>query len=213
MIFLLFSAFVVGLSGAMMPGSLLTYTIKQALSAGPKAGFIITAGHAVLELGLVILIFMGFDIVLQSNAAQICIGIVGGLLLGWMGYGMIRDSLKDRISLQTDDKKANSRNMFLSGMWISASNPYFLLWWAVVGLGFIMQAFNSFGYIGVCIFYIGHICADIIWYGFISIVVGKTKKFIREKPYRIIIIVLGCLLIFFGIKFVYGAVASLLTLI
>jgi threonine/homoserine/homoserine lactone efflux protein len=37
MILLFFSAFVVGLSGAMMPGSLLTYTIRKALSNGPSA--------------------------------------------------------------------------------------------------------------------------------------------------------------------------------
>lgn len=213
MVFLLFTAFVVGLSGAMMPGSLLTYTIRQSLSAGPKAGFIIVAGHAALELGLVILIFMGFDMVLQSNAAQICIGFVGGILLCYMGYGMIRDSLKNRVSLQTEGGGASSRNMFLSGIVISAANPYFLLWWAVIGLGFIMQAYNSFAYLGVIIFYIGHICADIFWYGFISIVVGKTKKFIKEKPYRIIIIILGCLLVFFGIKFVYGAVAGLMRIL
>ena len=50
MVLLYSSAFVLGLSGAMMPGPLLTYTIRKALAKGWKAGFIITAVHALLEI-------------------------------------------------------------------------------------------------------------------------------------------------------------------
>lgn len=206
MLVLFISAFVVGLSGAMMPGSLLTYTIRKALSEGPRAGFIIVAGHAILELALVIVIFLGFDIVLQSKAAQVGIGLVGGALLAYMGYDMIRSSAKNKISIRMDSDREGSGSMIVYGAVLSATNPYFLLWWAIVGLGFIMQSYNSLGYMGAGIYYLGHIAADFGWYGLISIVVGKTRKFIKEKPYRIIIIILGAMLIFFGIKFIFGAV-------
>ena len=213
MIILFLSAFVVGLSGAMMPGSLLTYTIRKALSVGPKAGFIITAGHAVLELVLVIIIFLGFDIVLQSKAAQITIGIIGGILLAYMGLSMVRDAIKDKLQIETNPDANGSANMFISGIVLSATNPYFLLWWAIIGLGFIMDSYKSLGYGGVAIYYFGHITADLIWYGIISIIVGKTRKFIKEKPYRIIIAILGLLLIFFGSKFFYGAIVNIMQLL
>jgi len=208
--FLLFiSAFVVGLSGAMMPGSLLTYTIRKALSEGPRAGFIIVAGHALLELVLVIVIFLGFDMVLQSKPAQIGIGLVGGVLLAYMGVDMIRNSVKNKLTVKMDSDKTGSGSMVVYGIVLSATNPYFLLWWAIVGLGFIMQSYNTLGWIGAGIYYLGHIAADFGWYGLISIVVGNTRKFIKEKPYRIIIVVLGAMLIFFGVKFVIGAVSLL----
>lgn len=209
MIALLLSAFVVGLSGAMMPGSLLTYTIRKSLSSGQQAGFIITAGHAVLELGLVIIIFLGFDAVLQSNTAQISIGIVGGVLLGVMGITMVWNSVKNKVSVKTDLDKPESGSMLVSGIVISAANPYFLLWWAVVGLGFIMKSFESFGYAGVAVYYFGHIAADFAWYGLISVIVGRTRKFIKETPYRIIIAALGCIIIYFGIRFIYGATTKI----
>lgn len=195
-----------------MPGSLLTYTIRKALSSGPRAGFIIIIGHALLELLLIIVIFLGFNIVLQSKPAQIAIGIIGGLLLAYMGIDMILGSLKNKISVNTGSNKTSSGSMVVSGLVLSATNPYFLLWWAIVGLGFITQSYASYGATGVTVYYFGHITADIIWYGLVSIIVGTTRKFIREKPYRIIITVLGCLLIFFGLKFVYGAVSSLLNI-
>ncbi len=210
--FLLFtSAFVVGLSGAMMPGSLLTYTIRKSLTVGPRAGFIIAAGHALLELVLVVVIFMGFGIILQSEPIQIGIGIVGGFLLAWMGMDMLLGSIRNKVSVKTDNEQARSGNMVLSGMLISAANPYFLLWWAVVGLGFLLQAYESFGIFGVVIFFLGHATADFGWYALVSGIVGTTRRFISEKPYRVILIILGALLIFFGGKFVFEAVRTLMT--
>lgn len=206
---LFLSAFVVSLSGAMMPGSLLTYTIRKALSDGSRAGFVIITGHALLELALVVVIFMGFDMVLQSRQAQIGIGIVGGVLLAYMGADMIRSSVKNRLTVRMDSEKSGSGSMVVYGAILSATNPYFLLWWAVIGLGFIMQAYQSFGYAGAVVFFLGHIAADFGWYGLVSVVVGNTRRFIREKPYRLIIAVLGAMLIFFGIKFVLGAFAGL----
>lgn len=206
MLVLFISAFVVGLSGAMMPGSLLTYTIRKSLSEGPRAGFIIVAGHALLELALVIVIFLGFDMVLQSEAAQVGIGFVGGALLAYMGYDMIRSSAKNKLAVQMDSDRAGSGSMIVYGIVLSATNPYFLLWWAIVGLGFIMQSYQTLGFVGAGIYYLGHIAADFGWYGLISIVVGKTRNFIKEKPYRVIIIVLGAMLIFFGFQFIAGAV-------
>jgi Putative threonine efflux protein len=210
MILLFLSALAVGLSGAMMPGSLLTYTIRKSLSSGPRAGFIITAGHALLELVLIIVIFLGFDMVLQSKPAQIGIGIVGGILLAYLGINMIYNSVKNKISIQTESDNTSAGSMLISGIVISATNPYFLLWWAIVGLGFVMQSYHSFGYAGVAVYFLGHISADIGWYGLVSIVVGTTRKFIKEKPYRIIILALGCILIFFGIKFVFGAITNII---
>lgn len=195
----------------MMPGSLLTYTIRKSLAVGPRAGFIITAGHALLELVLVVVIFMGFGIVLQSEPIQIGIGIVGGVLLAWMGIDMVLGSIRNKVSVKTDDEQARSGNMVLSGALISAANPYFLLWWAVVGLGFLLQAYEDFSLIGVAIFYLGHIAADFGWYALVSGIVGTTRKFISEKPYRVILTILGALLIFFGGKFVFEAVRTLMT--
>lgn len=206
-----FSALAVGFSGAMMPGPLLTYTIKQSLACGPKAGFIITLGHALLEVALIILIFFGLNLVLQSDAAQISVGLIGGLVLVYMGIDMIVQSAKNNVSVNMEEPPARSRGMMLSTIVICATNPGFLLWWAVVGLGFVMQSYNALGVLGVVVYFIGHICADFIWYCFLSFAIGKTRRFIKQTPYRVIIAVLGAALVFFGGNFVWGAAAKLIS--
>jgi threonine/homoserine/homoserine lactone efflux protein len=211
MFFLYGSAFVVGLSGAMMPGPLLTYTIRKSFSSGWKAGFIIASGHGLLEIALIVLILLGFGKVLSTDIAQIVIGMAGGLLLTYMGFDMIRNALGSKLSVEGGDGK-HAGSMMLSGILISAANPYFLIWWAIIGLGFISQAISSYSYPGAVVFYLGHITADMLWYGIVSIIVGKTRRFIGDKPYRIIIALLGAVLVFFGFKFVYGAVKGILSL-
>lgn len=200
----------VAFSGAIMPGPVLTYTIRQSLKIGPKAGFLIMTGHAVLEVALILLVLLGFDAILQSNAAQVAIGIVGGLLLLYLGVDMLRGAVKNTVKIQIDSAGSESKSMVLSGFLISASNPYFLLWWAIIGLGFLLTAYKQFGVRGVAVFYFGHILADFIWYGAISTIIGKTRKFISETVYRAVVGVLGAMLVYFGGNFVISAIKSLM---
>lgn len=209
--FLIFiKALAVGFSGAVMPGSLLTFTLKKSLTTGKRSGWIIAAGHAILELLLIVLIFLGFDTILNSNYAIIAIGIIGGALLMYLGFDMIRGSIKNTTKVTVDDGKPESQNMLVSGFLISASNPYFLVWWTGVGLAFVMKSYTLFGITGVAVYYLGHICADFIWYGSISTIIGTTKKFINEKAYRIIIFTLGLVLLIFGFYFLFDAAKLLL---
>ncbi|MBM4040571.1 MAG: hypothetical protein FJ290_18860, partial [Planctomycetes bacterium] len=84
------SAFVIGLSGAMMPGPLLGacigYTAERGFVAG---GPLLVLGHALLELALVMLVLAGIGPLLSRPRVGATIGLVGGAVLIWMGYGMV----------------------------------------------------------------------------------------------------------------------------
>ncbi len=205
---LFLSAMTIAFSGAVMPGPLLTYTIKQAFTGGLKSGLTIILGHALLELLLIALIFLGFDIILQSTVAQIAIGIIGGALLGYMGVGMVAGAVRNTVKVNLEGA-SGARGLVASGFFISAMNPYFLLWWAVIGLGFLLAAYQSYGYLGVGIWFIGHISVDFLWYGFIAWLIGKTRRFLDERVYRIIIGVLGALLMYFGGVFIWNAMNAI----
>ena len=209
MLMLFLSSMAIAFSGAVMPGPLLTYTIRQAFAGGVKSGLTIMIGHAALELLLVVLIFLGFDIILQSPIAQTVIGIVGGALLMYMGVTMVLGAVKNTVKIELNGA-SSSGGMVVSGFVISAMNPYFLLWWAIIGLGFLLSAYQGYGFLGAGVWFIGHIATDFLWYGFIALLIGKTRKFIPAKVYRVIIGALGAMLIYFGASFLINAVQSLL---
>lgn len=196
----------IGYSGALMPGSLLTYTLDKSIKSGTKAGLMISIGHALLELVLVILIFLGIGKYLGTTTAQLAIGILGGIVLVLFGAGMIKDIYLGKVIIDfKNEPDGKYGNILIGGALISASNPYFIVWWAAVGLGLIMNAYNTFGLLGIILFYLGHIMSDITWYVFISTLIGKTRKFINLKVYKIIIAFLGICLIGFGINFIVSS--------
>ena len=211
MLTIFFKSLLIAYSGAIMPGSVFTYTVDRSLRYGVKAGVVVMLGHALLELILVILIFAGIGKYLAAEEARIGIGLVGGIVLAWLGYQMIRDVYLNRVTLDVGDMQNNKQsNMFLAGMVLSATNPYFLIWWSAVGLALIMSSYNSLGILGVVLFYLGHILGDISWYVFVAAMVSKTRHLLNIRAYKIIIVVLAVCLVGFGASFFAGSIRHII---
>jgi threonine/homoserine/homoserine lactone efflux protein len=118
----------IGYSGAIMPGSLLTFTLEKSIKSGTKAGVLISIGHSLLELVLVILIFLGIGKYLGTPPAQLTVGIIGGTVLIFFGVNMVRDMYLGNISINFADKHDDKNgNILIGGALISASNPYFIV--------------------------------------------------------------------------------------
>lgn len=230
MLAIFFNSLAIGYSGAMMPGSLLTYTIEKSAKEGKSAGFIISLGHAFLEFFLVIFLFLGLGQFLTSKFASISIGLIGGGILCFLGISSLKESLKnkpddekikkdgDEVLIKGEKKEVlknhsfheekepaflKKRNLFFAGIVLSATNPYFLVWWAAIGLKLLVDAHTVLGIFGIGLFYFGHILADISWYSIVSLLIAKTSQFLKASVYRIIIICLSFVLIFFGARFIY----------
>lgn len=201
---ILFSAFLIGFSGAMMPGPLLGVTIQGSLQRGFIAGPLIVLGHGILELVLVMAMVFGLKDFFANPAVAGIIGLFGGSFLAWMGYGMIKSSLNKTVSLGNHTGNSSvSRNLVLSGIMVSATNPYFILWWASTGMESIRQAY-VLGFTGVLFFFIGHILSDFTWYAAVAAAFSKGKQLMSDAVYRWMILGLGAFIILFSIKFIAG---------
>ena len=208
MIGILLKSLLIGYSGAVMPGSLLTYVINQSLKKGAKVGYLAIIGHAILETVLLVLIFLGLNEILLSNVMGIIISFIGGSLLLYFGISGAVDFFKNRINVDLDVTKtahSDSRIIYQSIL-LSGSNPYFIIWWAGIGITLLYEAYHAFGFVGVIFFAIGHFLADLSWYMFVSTLISKTNGFIPKKIYRIITFVLSLALVGFGIKYLFNGI-------
>jgi threonine/homoserine/homoserine lactone efflux protein len=86
----------------------------------------------------------------------------------------------------------------------SVSNPYWTLWWATIGLGYLMAAMKL-GVGGVIMFFLGHITADFAWYSIVSLGISRGKALLKDKTYQIIIRFCGLFLLGFGVWFLVSA--------
>jgi len=205
LITLFFTAFVMGFSGAMMPGPLLTVDIHESYRRGMKTGPLLVLGHAILELVLVIGLTMGLYQVLIQPLFKASVALLGGLVLLWMGWGMAKDAWRGKISLQYEQHGENSgMPPVLAGIIVSLSNPYWIIWWATIGLTYITQALQI-GTVGLAVFLTGHLLADLTWYSAVSFAVVSGKKIIKEDVYRTILVICGLFLLGLGVYFIYSA--------
>ncbi|HHW48456.1 MAG TPA: LysE family transporter [Clostridiaceae bacterium] len=196
------SAFSIGFSGAMMPGPLLGVTIDSSLKKGWTAGPLIVLGHGILEFMLVIIMTFGLNNFFSNPTVAGLIGLFGGAFLAWMGYGMIKSGINKTVSLENQraGNRAGIKNPVLAGALVSATNPYFILWWASTGMESIRQAYTS-GLVGVLFFFVGHILSDFTWYTAISLAFSGGKKLISDTVYQWIILLLGIFITAFSIYF------------
>lgn len=175
------TSFVVALSGALMPGPLLTVTISESPKRGSVAGPLLVLGHGLLELTLVAALILGLAPILRTPAVFIATATAGAGVLAWMAWEMFR--ALPGLSLQGVKDRANGKNLVVAGALLSIANPYWIIWWVTIGLGYITHSL-SLGYWGVIFFFSGHILADLAWYATISTAVWKGRGFINDRLYR-----------------------------
>ena len=107
---------------------------------------------------LIFLLILGFGVVLKSQKTQITIGFAGGLFLLWMGIGLLRDLRKAGYAAGASYKTGP----VITGFILSIGNPYFLLWWATVGLNLALKA-QALGVLALVLFAIVHWLCDLVW--------------------------------------------------
>ncbi len=197
-----FSSFVIALSGALVPGPLFSITVAESAKRGAIAGPLIIIGHGILELSLIILIILGVAPFLTAPSAKSAISITGGLMLIYMGYRLIRDGRGARLLVSGEGAQKGMHPVF-SGIIGSISNPYWSIWWITIGMSYLVSSMK-FGWLGVGVFFIGHIVADLGWYSFISLAVAKGRSVIGDRGYRFLLYCCGTFLVFFGLWFLKG---------
>jgi threonine/homoserine/homoserine lactone efflux protein len=202
------SSFIVALSGALMPGPLLTTTVGESSRHGPRAGPLLMAGHAILELALVIALFLGLAPLLAERQVKAGVSIAGSAILLWLGGGMLRALPALSIQPQAAPVKRQGR-LVATGILVSLSNPYWIIWWATFGLACILQS-QKWGFTGIAAFFIGHIAADFSWYSLVSFSVGKGRAFFTDTIYRVVVGVCAVFLLVFAGWFLYKGISDLI---
>jgi threonine/homoserine/homoserine lactone efflux protein len=203
-------SFILALSGALMPGPLLTVTISESARRGFPAGPLLMTGHALLELLLVLAIIKGLGPYLRAPLVIGLIAFIGGIVLIWMGVNMVRTA--GTLSLEEKGAEASSANMphpLIVGILTSISNPYWTIWWVTIGMAYLMSSIKS-GYAGVLVFFLGHIAADFAWYSIVSFGVSRGKYLLKDNSYQMMIRACGLFLLGFGGWFLLSAKDHLL---
>jgi len=203
----LVGVFVVSISGAMMPGPVTATAIAMGVR-NRYAGLVLAVGHGFVEFPLIFLIMFGLDKLLKSTRAQVVIGLLGGILMVAMAIQMVI-SLKNSENTESTTFKDSP---ILAGMILSASNPYFILWWATIGLALANEA-RAFGIWAFVLFAFVHWLCDCVCFSALAWASFKGTKFLGTKGRRIVMLACSAAVALFGLLFIYKAAATLLNIL
>jgi len=204
------TSFAIGFSGAIVPGPLLSYTITESLKKGFIAGPLISLGHALAELVLVIVLTMGINIFNDNEKVFVIIGATGGLYLVWMAYGMlIKPPVFDLVIRKSESNLKQYGNQIFGGILLSITNPFWGIWWTTIGLSYLIWAKNI-GITGIGSFYIGHIMSDFLWYSLISFGIGSGRHLISPKIHKRLMLICGLFVLCLAGYFIFSALNILI---
>lgn len=205
-----------------MPGPLLAVTVRDTTRQGFVAAPLLVLGHGILEAGLLALILLGMAEWVRGDVATTVIALAGGAMLLWMAAGMAREVRTIRFDVAAagtvcdGGSRRSSRAGFfrpvLSGVVASISNPYWTIWWATIGLGYLVVS-RELGAAGIVLFFAGHILADAAWYLFVGFAVTAGRSRFTDRTYRWIVGTCALFLFLFALSFGYFGMTKLFGLL
>lgn len=201
--------FFVSLTGSLSPGPLTTLAITEGVRRGRWSGWWLSLGHAVIEAALVLAVVYGLGPWLKHPPVGAVIGLVGGGFLAWMGWGLLSGAWRRQLTLSavtaTDAPGVTRLGLIPAGIAVSLGNPYWSLWWASVGAGFLLAS-QKWGWVGIIVVFLAHWLSDLLWLTGLGFFFGSGRQLMNEGIYRGALLTCGVFLIFFSAYFFYEGI-------
>lgn len=200
-------AIAVSLGAVVSPGPVSAAIVTESPRSGWRVGPIVTTGHALLELIMVILIGIGLTAGLASPGIQHGIAFGGGLLLILLGGSYLFSAARGRIQLPHAAQVEPGRStgaLFSLGLLTTLSNPFWYAWWVTVAAGYLLEA-QRLGPATMSVFYVGHIGTDFGWNSLLSSITAAGRNWITPGRYRLLLTLTGVAMAYFGVVFLRTA--------
>ena len=188
---------VVSASGVMAPGPLFAANVSYGLREGTKAGYKMAIGHTIVEFPLVILLGIGVFSLESLPEFRTVISVLGAITLFVFAGIQIRTVLRNKELTSSSPKQSP----LIAGILLSALNPFFIIWWITIGFKLISDAMLIWAFAGILVVFGLHIWMDFAWLGAVAFLAAKSSKILSNRNYKILIVGLSLMLIYFGITF------------
>lgn len=192
---------IISASGVMSPGPLFSANIFYGLKGGTKNGLKMAYGHTVIEFPLIILLGVGVLSLETIPDYRDHIAIIGAVGLFAFAGIQLRQVFKQNVVTQTNTKKGP----FVAGIFLTAFNPFFIIWWLTIGFKLITDSVILWSFWGIVVMFLLHIWMDYAWLSSTAMISSKISKFISNRNFKFLFVVLSLSLIYFGITFLIEA--------
>jgi len=128
----------------------------------------------------------------------ILIGLASGGFLVFLAVGMFQGLGGSG----AEPVQATGSSPLAAGILLSAGNPYFLVWWATVGLTLITTARSTFGLWAFGLMALVHWSCDLVWLTVLSWASFKGSVIFGPTGQRVVLGVCAAAMLAFGLYFI-----------
>ncbi|MBD3418743.1 MAG: hypothetical protein GF398_01370 [Chitinivibrionales bacterium] len=192
----------ISFSGVMAPGPMTAVALGKG-ARSPWAGIRMSFGHGIVEIPLMLLLLFGFSSVFSIPHVKVSITFAGAAFLLYLGIDLLGSLSVTNLELQSPKHSDVG-----AGILMSAGNPYFLLWWAAIGIKLITEA-KQFGPGGFALFTLVHWACDLVWLTFLSCSAYMGNSFLGARFQKGVFLVSSFVLLYYGSVFLIDAFKQL----
>ena len=191
----LISGVVLGLSGGLLPGPLLTLVLAETLKHGIREGVKISFAPLVSDAPIVCVTIFVMSRLSDVKPLMGTISLLGGVFLLYLGY----ESLSAK-AIEIGPETAGPRSL-RKGVIANFLNPAPYMFWLSIGSPMVLRAYDAnalSAWAFVLSFYVFLVGSKIL----LAVVVGKSRRFLKSGHYIYTIRFLGIVLLLFAALFI-----------
>jgi threonine/homoserine/homoserine lactone efflux protein len=196
------AAIILGLSGGLLPGPLLTAVLTQTLRHGAREGIKIAFAPLFTDAPIIVLLVLFLGRVAHLRTLVAAIGILGALYL----LMMARESWTSRPPDPT--VATSSPRSLVRGALVNFMNPNVYIFWLTVGVPTLTKAWAATPLAAVTFIVVFFVCligSKIA----IVLVVARSRERLAGRWYRVSMRVLAVMLVVYAALMVRDAVRTL----
>jgi len=187
---------ILGLTSGISPGPLLTLVLNQTIRHNKTEGIKVALSPLITDLPIILITVLILGRLARFDMFLAVISFAGAIFLAYLGI----ESLRTRelsIRLQTSDSGSLKKGIIANFL-----NPSPYLFWATMGTPLMLKAYKTdllTSILFMMSFYVFLIGSKVV----VAFLVDRTKQFMNQKFYFILMRTLGIVLIIFSLIFLY----------
>ncbi len=180
-------------------GPMCLMVFNTAKNVGFLVSLTLVLAIALVDAFYIVLASLGISKILDKPKVKKVFKIIGSLVLIVFGINIILNVFNINI-IPGLNLKPNSSNIFIQGLVLTLSNPITIVFWGSILTTKIIE--DNLNKKELAIFSIGLVSSTIIFLTFVSVLGTILSSFIHENISNVLNIVVGILIVFFGVKLI-----------
>jgi len=191
-----------GLSSGLSPGPLLTLVLTQTIRHNRAEGIKVALSPLITDLPIILITVLILGRLARFDIFLAIISFVGAIFLAYLGVESLRSK---ELNLDVKDSKSGSLK---KGIIANFLNPSPYLFWTTVGTPLLLKAYKTDLLASILFMLLFYVCltgSKVV----VAFLADRTKQFINQKVYLILMRILGIALLIFSLIFLYDGVKYL----